>query len=72
MTVRQFHYRSITLLLLLFAVIFQPNPAVAAVDGKLRLTIEQQVIPAFRQGDSIALVRTLTPLLTRLTDEECG
>jgi hypothetical protein len=69
MTARRFHYRSITLLLLLSAVIFQPNPAAAAVDGKLRLTIERQVIPAFRQGDSIALVRTLTPLLTRLTDE---
>jgi hypothetical protein len=58
-----------TLFFLLTALVLPCSAAPAALKGKLKLTLEQQVIPAYQQGDSIAVVRTLAPLVSRLTDD---
>jgi len=58
-----------TLFFLLAALVLPCSAATAALKGKLKMTVEQQVIPAYQQGDSIAMVRTLAPLVSRLTDD---
>ena len=57
------------LFFLLTALALPSSAAPAALKGKLKLTVQQQVIPAYQQGDSIAMVRTLAPLLGRLPDD---
>ena len=57
------------LFFLLTALTLPHSAAPAALNGKLKLTIQQQVIPAYQQGDSITMVRTLAPLLSRLPDD---
>lgn len=57
------------LFFLLTALALPHSAAPAALNGKLKLTIQQQVIPAYQQGDSITMVRTLAPLLSRLPDD---
>ena len=59
-----------TVLMFLLTVVIFPERAVpAALNGKLKLTVQQQVIPAYQQGDSMTMVRTLAPLLSRLSDD---
>jgi len=59
----------IALMFLMTVVMFPERAAPAALNGKLKLTVQQQVIPAYQQGDSITMVRTLAPLLSRLSDD---
>ena len=59
-----------TVLMFLMTVVILPERAApAALNGKLKLTVQQQVIPAYQQGDSMTMVRTLAPLLSRLSDD---